>query len=50
MKASAATLRPTAGPAHSQRFLVGDLFVGRPEGVDVTGLLGAPLDELEDLG
>ena len=39
-----------AGPAHAQRLLVGDLLVGRPEGVDIAGLLGAPLDELEDLG
>jgi len=39
-----------AGPAHPQRLLVGDLLVGRPEGVDVAGLLGAPLDKLENFG
>jgi len=39
-----------AGPTHSQGLFVGDLFVGRPEGVDVARFFGAPLDKLEDLG
>ena len=56
MNASAATFKTDvfhahqgalAGPAHAQGLFVGDLLVGRPEGVDIAGLLGAALDELE---
>ena len=42
--------RPAPGPGHAQGLLVGDLFVGRPEGMHISAFLRPPLDELEDLG
>ena len=42
--------RSFAGPGHAQGLFVGDLLVGRPEGVNIARFLGRAIDELEDLG